>query len=194
MNRRLFLGGLAALAAPPARLLAATPEAINPALRDRALAALARHRTQIVHADVIGIVDYARPSRQPRFHLLDLVSGQTETLLVAHGKGSDPAHSGWLERFSNTSGSNASSDGAFLTANAYIGRHGRSMRLKGLEPCNDAALARAIVVHSADYVTADRAAAGKLGRSLGCFTVTAQDLPKVLTRLGAGRLLYSDKV
>jgi len=194
MDRRMFLGGLAALAAAPVKAAVSLPDGINPALRERALAAFARHRNRLVHADVMGIVDYARPSRQPRFHLLDLVTGQSETLLVAHGKGSDPAHSGWLERFSNKHGSNASSEGAFLTANEYVGQHGRSMRLHGLEPSNDAAMARAIVVHSAAYVTPAHATAGKLGRSFGCFTVTAQDLPKVLGRLGAGRLLYSDKV
>lgn len=195
MDRRMFLGGLAAFAAAPVKAAAIMQDGINPALRDRALAAFARHRRRIVHADVIGIVDYARPSREPRFHLLDMATGRTETLLVAHGKGSDPAHSGWLERFSNDHGSHASSEGAFLTANEYIGQHGRSMRLHGLEPSNDAALARAIVVHSASYVTPALARErGKLGRSFGCFTVTAGDLPKVLARLGEGRLLYSDKV
>jgi hypothetical protein len=194
MNRRLFLGSLAVFAAAPAAARAALPDGINPDLRDRALTAFFKHRRSLAHTDVIGIVDYARPSKAPRFHLLDLASGHTETILVAHGKGSDPAHSGWLERFSNAPGSNASSSGAFLTANEYIGQHGRSMRLDGLEPCNDAAMARAIVVHSAAYVSPARAAAGKLGRSFGCFTVTAQDLPQVLTRLGQGRLLYSDKI
>jgi hypothetical protein len=193
MDRRMFLGGLAALTAAPVKAAAALHDGISPALRDRALAAFARHRHHITRPDVLGIVDYARPSRSPRFHLLDMVSGQTETLLVAHGRGSDPAHSGWLERFSNAHGSHASSEGAFLTASEYSGQHGRSMRLHGLEPSNDAAFARAIVIHSADYVTPERAASGKLGRSFGCFTVTAEDLPKVLARLGQGRLLYADK-
>ncbi len=193
MHRRLFLGGLMGLAAVPAR--AVVPDGVNPSLRARALAALQTHRRRVVHADVMGIVDYARASREPRFHLLDLESGAVTTLLVAHGKGSDPAHTGWLARFSNDEGSNASSSGAFLAAEAYVGAHGRSMRLDGLEACNDAARPRAIVVHSASYVTRAMAHdAGKLGRSFGCFTVTAEDLPQVMTRLGAGRLLYSDKV
>jgi hypothetical protein len=193
IQRRLFLGGLIGLAAVPAR--AAFPDSVNPALRVRALAALQTHRRHVKHADLMGIVDYGRASRQPRFHLLDLGSGAVTTLLVAHGRGSDPAHTGWLARFSNDEGSNASSSGAFLTAEAYVGAHGRSMRLEGLERCNDAARPRAIVVHSASYVTRAMVRdTGKLGRSLGCFTVTAEDLPQVMTRLGAGRLLYSDKV
>lgn len=193
MDRRLFLGGLLGLAAVPARAVLA--DGVNPALRARALAAFQTHRARIVHDDVMGIVDYGRPSGAPRFHLLDLAAGASTTLLVAHGRGSDPAHTGWLGRFSNDAGSNATSSGAFLTAEAYVGAHGRSMRLDGLEPCNDAARSRAIVVHSASYVTKAMARdAGKLGRSLGCFTVTAEDLPLVMERLGAGRLLYSDKV
>lgn len=179
-----------ALAAVPARASAA--DGIAPSLRAGALAALDRHRGRLARADVIGIVDFARPSAAPRFHLLDLASGATETLLVAHGKGSDPAHRGWLERFSNAHGSNASCDGAFLTAEAYVGQHGPSMRLDGLEPSNSAARDRAIVVHSAAYVTWDHVRQhGKLGRSLGCFTVPAEDLSQVMTRLGAGRLLYA---
>jgi hypothetical protein len=35
---------------------------------------------------------------------------------------------------------------------------------------------------------------GKVGRSQGCFTVTDADLQQVLTRLGGGRFLYSDKI
>ncbi len=41
--------------------------------------------------------------------------------LVAHGKGSDPEHSGWLQRFSNIPDSEASSDGVFRTGDIYEG-------------------------------------------------------------------------
>lgn len=116
-------------------------------------------------------------------------------MLVAHGRGSDPAHSGWLRRFSNADGSNASCSGAFVTGELYVGKHGRSMRLHGLDPSNDQALARAIVVHAAPYVSQTMAReSGKVGRSQGCFTLTETDLGQVLVRLGDGRFLYSDKV
>jgi hypothetical protein len=69
------------------------------------------------------------------------------------------------------------------------------MRLIGLDPSNDKALARAIVIHTAPYVTESMARdLGKVGRSQGCFTVTDADLQQVLARLGGGRFLYSDKV
>ena len=183
----------AAAAAVPARALAGP--AIDPALRTRALAAFNRHRASLAATDMIGIVDFARPSRDPRFHLLDLANGQTTTLLVAHGKGSDPAHTGWLSRFSNEEGSEASSPGAYRTGGEYVGKHGRSMRLAGLDPSNSNAEPRAIVVHAAWYVSDEMARlTGKLGRSQGCFALRSADLDQVLARLGAGRLIYADKV
>jgi hypothetical protein len=112
--------------------LAATPRNA-PRLMDEAMAALARHGAQNRHRDVVGLVDFAIPSRAPRFHLVDLAGGKVETLLVAHGKGSDPDHSGWLQRFSNVPGSEASSNGAYLTGSEYVGKHGRSQRLVGLD-------------------------------------------------------------
>ena len=50
---------------------------------------------------------FRKPSSEPRFHLVDLASGQVESHRVCHGRGSDPAHSGYLERFSNDFGSYA---------------------------------------------------------------------------------------
>lgn len=196
MGRRGFLGLAAAglaLAAVPAR--AAVPFAVDPRLMNRALTALQRHRGAVKDAGLIGIADYSRASRERRFHLVDLVSGTTTSMLVAHGRGSDPAHSGWLQRFSNADGSYASCDGAFVTGSEYVGKHGRSLRLQGLDASNCNALDRAIVVHTAPYVTEAMARdLGKIGRSQGCFTVTAGTLDQVLSRLGGGRFLYADKV
>jgi hypothetical protein len=116
-------------------------------------------------------------------------------LLVAHGRGSDPDNTGWVQRFSNRPGSNASSNGSFLTGDTYIGKHGRSRRLIGLDPENDEAEPRAIVIHAASYVSRAMAREqGRVGRSQGCFAVAADDLDQVLARLGAGRLLFADKV
>ena len=191
-GRRGFLAGLAAALAIPATAAAA---AVDSRLMSRALASLARHRSAVAHADIIAIADYARPSRDRRLHLVDVASGATTSLLVAHGRGSDPAHSGWLQAFSNADGSYASSAGAFVTGSEYVGKHGRSMRLTGLDASNCNALPRAIVIHSAPYVSEAMVRdLGKLGRSQGCFTVTAGDLQQVLARLGGGRFLYSDKV
>lgn len=161
----------------------------------RARIALDRHGSDISNRDRMGVVDFGAPSRTPRFHIIDLVSGRQHALLVAHGRGSDPDHSGWLERFSNAPGSQASSAGAYLTGDLYEGKHGRSRRLVGLDPGNSNAESRAIVIHAASYVTpalADKI--GKLGRSEGCLAVAKDNLDEVLATLGAGRLIYVDKI
>ncbi|MBX3480693.1 MAG: murein L,D-transpeptidase catalytic domain family protein [Caulobacter sp.] len=164
-------------------------------LLQRAREELERLGAAIVHHDRVAIADYASPSRVARFHLLDMASGDVASLLVSHGRGSDPANSGWLKDFSNVVGSNASSEGAYRTGDQYSGKHGRSMRLIGLDPGNSNAEARAIVVHSASYVSRDMATRlGRVGRSEGCFAFSTADLPRVLNRLGPGRLLLSTRI
>lgn len=196
IGRRGLLAGIvagAAAVAIPAR--AAMPTPLDARLLGRAMASFNKHRGAIQKTDIIAIADYSRPSRERRFHLVDMASGAATSMLVAHGRGSDPAHSGWLQQFSNQDGSFASCAGAFVTGAEYVGKHGRSMRLVGLDPSNNKALDRAIVIHTAPYVTEAMARdAGKVGRSQGCFTVTDADLRQVLERLGGGRFLYSDKV
>lgn len=175
---------------------APTPSGVvRPALFRQAIAALRRHSGRIAYQDRIAIADFAAPSSQPRFYVVDLASGATTSMLVSHGSGSDPQHTGWLQHFSNADGSNASSEGTFLTADYYVGKHGRSQRLMGLDPTNDQALSRAIVIHSAWYANeAMLRTHGQLGRSQGCFAVGERDLEQVFARLGPGRMLYSAKV
>lgn len=163
-------------------------------LRAQALGALERHQANVLVRDRIAIVDFSRPSREARFEIFDLASGKSRLFLVAHGKGSDPAHKGWLERFSNVEGSEATSAGAFVTGDIYVGQHGRSRRLKGLEPTNSNAEARAIVIHGADYVGAEVIARqGKLGRSQGCFAFAPTDIEDILAAIGPGRLIYAGR-
>jgi hypothetical protein len=191
--------GLAGLASCIARPIIALPEQreprIGPALLGRALGALMQHHAAIAHHDTIGIADFSLPSSMPRFHLLDIGSGSVSSHLVAHGRGSDPSHTGWLERFSNEPQSHATSAGAYRTDAIYYGGHGRSLRLDGLDSSNSNAAARAIVVHGAPYVSTEILVDhGVLGRSLGCFALANSSLGEVLTRLGPGRLIYADKV
>jgi len=176
----------------PARIM--VDPAIDPSLLARARASFARHRNQLRHVDMVGIADFSKPSAVPRFYLLDTNSGRVTSHLVAHGRGSDPSHSGWLQRFSNSIGSNASSNGAYVTGDYYQGRYGRSMRVSGLDYSNSNAHARAIVVHSAWYAEPHQVAQhGRLGRSEGCFAMSFSSLQETLARLGPGRFLYADK-
>jgi hypothetical protein len=193
---RTVIAGAACAALRPA--LSRAQEArspISPALLQRALDALERHRETILHRDRIGIADFSLPSSAPRFHLLRLADGHLESHLVAHGRGSDPAHTGWLERFSNEPRSQASSAGAYVTDRLYVGEHGQSLRLDGLDASNSNAASRAIVIHGAWYVSEEMAKdKGILGRSEGCLAVAQSSLGEVLATLGTGRLIYADKV
>ncbi len=184
----------AAAFARPLGLAAAAPM-IDPRLVDRALAALFRHHRHIWSRDMIAIADFGLPSSVPRLFLVDILRGTATALLVAHGKGSDPDHEGRLQRFSDVVGSAATSEGAYLTGDAYEGIHGPSRRLIGLDPTNAHAEERAIVIHSAWYADPDMIAKqGKLGRSDGCFAVGEADIATVLARLGKGRLLYAGRI
>lgn len=167
---------------------------IRPDLFAAALAALERHGAR-VKRDRIGIIDFSAPSSAARFHLVDLEKNTTDSLLVSHGSGSDPDYSGWLQTFSNRPGSNATSEGAYATSNYYVGKHGRSQRLLGLDSTNSNALDRAIVIHSAWYAEPEIAQArGKLGRSQGCFALSRRGLDQVFGHLGEGRLIYARKM
>ena len=187
--------GLAAASRPVYATVLPSRIMIKPALLERAKAALDAKRHSIQYDDVIGIADYTRPSREERFYLVYLASGMITSYHVSHGRGSDPYHSGYLNFFSNVVGSEASSSGAYVTGDIYYGKYGRSLRLKGLDPSNSNAEARAIVVHSARYAEQQMVDTyGKLGRSEGCFALSQLSLQYVLQQLGPGRLLYSDKV
>ncbi len=156
--------------------------------RDRAGAKLWR-------TDIVGIADFARSSSLPRFHFVNMESGVIRSFLVAHGRGSDPQHDGWLKSFSNTPGSEATSRGAYLTCEWYKGKYGTSIRLEGMDQDNYNALNRAIVMHPAAYVDPAMASHwGKIGRSEGCFAMSQADFNEALWHLSGGRLLYADRI
>ena len=138
---------------------------------------------------------FSQPSGLPRFHLFNMIDGSNTTLLVSHGIGSDRGHSGKLQQFSNIPGSEATSAGAYLIGETYYGKYGASRRLIGLDPENDQAENRAIVIHPARYVSQSMVATqGKIGRSQGCFAFSFDDINQVLSRLAPGLLLYDDKL
>jgi hypothetical protein len=197
VSRRGLLGGLAigtvAMATPCAwRRRHRVPNmnaVVGIALRERD-----RVGAMLARPDVVAIADFAKPSHDAR-HFVDMVGGSVRSHLVAHGRGSDPAHVGWLKQFSNSVGSLATSRGAYLTAGQYEGKYGASMRLRGLDLDNSNAFDRAIVMHPAWYAAPDMLAKfGKLGRSEGCFAMAPEDFSLVLNHLGAGRLLYADRI
>ncbi|MEW4449136.1 murein L,D-transpeptidase catalytic domain-containing protein [Qipengyuania sp. JC766] len=197
MNRRdLLKTGLAAgatLALPPT--VAAQARTGNP--RDAALAAIAREQVEkagdlLWRRDIVGVVDYGLRSSEERFHFVDLARGQVNSYLVSHGDGSDPEHDGWLNWYSNEYGSHCSCEGTFVTYGWYTGKYGTSIRLDGLDPTNNNALDRAIVMHRAGYAERSHLERwGRLGRSNGCFAMGDADFKTALYELGGGAVLWA---
>ena len=161
----------AARAAAPLDPLAADLARAAPAANPQVIA-LATRALQCVQkampARTLSVIDYSRPSTQPRLWVFDLAH---RTLLfkelVAHGRNSGDNEA---THFSNAPGSLMSSLGTYVTDGTYVGHNGYSLRLKGLdEGFNDNAESRAIVIHGASYVSPMFAASeGRLGRSWGC--------------------------
>ena len=178
---------------PQQPVVPTAPGGIDPQLFARAKAAMEQHK--IWARDSIGIVDFSQPSSDPRFFVVDLMGGNVEAYRVAHGRGSDPDHSGFVERFSNDFGSYASSNGTYTTGDYYNGKYGLSLRVRGLDWSNYNAEPRAIVVHNAWYAEDDMIPLhGKLGRSEGCFAMSRENQYKVMRKLAGGRMIYADKL
>jgi hypothetical protein len=114
--------------------------------------------------DLITIIDYSRPSTEKRLYVIDFTKDAIVfKSYVAHGKNSGLDHA---ESFSNRISSHESSLGFYITGTTYNGKHGYSLRLKGIEEkINDNAIKRAIVMHSASYVSENRKAGEKLRMS-----------------------------
>jgi hypothetical protein len=220
MKRRNLLTGSLAAGASLALPMRALGQIMDPALGDplgevfdrtfaqpsshssyeRRLAEIAmrerdRAGGKLWRTDQVAIADFGRPSSLPRLHFVNMESGKVRSFLVAHGKGSDHEHDGWLKNFSNQPGSEATSRGAYLTCEWYSGKYGTSIRLEGMSEDNSNALGRAIVMHPAWYVDLSMAAKfGKIGRSEGCFAMSPVDFNEALWNLSGGRLLFADRI
>ena len=166
---------------------------INPEALQTAVTAFEQLRARglPVRSDVLMVIDYTKPSTEPRLWVFDL--NHVRVLfeeLVAHGKNSGDNRA---VRFSNQPGSLMSSLGAFLTGDTYFGAHGLSLRLQGLEKgVNDNSMERAIVIHAADYVN-DRVgrSKGRLGRSWGCPAVRPEIARRLIETVQGGALLLA---
>lgn len=146
------------------------------------------NKSTFKNKNYISLIDFSKSSRNKRFFIIDMNSGSVWAITVAHGKGSDSNHDGFAERFSNVSGSNASSLGYYKTAETYTGSNGYSLKLDGLSSTNSRARARAIVIHGASYV---KDASVIQGRSWGCPAVSMANRTKVINALKGGSLIYA---
>jgi hypothetical protein len=149
----------------------------------------------LVRRPRLTVVDYELPSFEKRLWVFDMA---TNELLfhewVSHGMGHPRGSGGDLQKvlgFSNDEGTRMSSLGLYLTAETYYGRHGRSLRLDGLEVGNnDAARRRAIVVHGASYVSEAQAQLGRMGRSWGCPALRLEVAQEVIDAIADGSVLW----
>ncbi|KCZ94152.1 murein L,D-transpeptidase catalytic domain-containing protein [Hyphomonas johnsonii] len=179
----------------PAGAVEIDPEGeIRADLLARALAAQQDHAAELRDTGRLVIVDYAQHSASERLYVVNLETGNVTAYRAAHGRGSDRDHDGYLDTFSDVSGSSASPEGAFALAEEYVGQHGRSLRLDGLDAGNRSSRARAIVIHAAAYAEPDFLARyGKLGRSNGCIVFSKADLKRFLADVPKGTLMFVSK-
>jgi hypothetical protein len=139
----------------------------------------------------LAVIDYSRPSTEPRLWVFDLVQRKLiYEELVAHGRNSGE---NYARSFSNEPDSHASSLGLFRTRDTYAGHNGYSLRLSGLEPgINDRAEERAIVMHGAPYVNGKFfKTTGRLGRSYGCPAVRPEIAHALIDTLKGGQYIFA---
>jgi hypothetical protein len=178
---------------PPAlRALERVSGAPRPEVLELALRAYECGRdTGAVDGSLLTVIDYSLPSTERRLWVIDVPRHRILFHeLVAHGENSG---GNFARAFSNRMGSRQSSLGLFRTEGTYVGGHGVSLRLEGLEPgINDRAMARRIVMHGADYVDADVASSlGRLGRSWGCPALPRPVSRRVIERIKGGTALFA---
>jgi hypothetical protein len=145
---------------------------------------------QVHNPDVLSIVDFSLPSTKKRLFVIDMLNGRLLfNTLVAHGRNSGQL---MATRFSNRDNSLMSSLGFYLTGDPFIGQHGYSLRLQGAEKgWNDHAWQRAIVLHSADYVSEEHIREwGTLGRSEGCPAVPEEMNGAIIDEIKGGSCLF----
>jgi len=144
----------------------------------------------ILNDSIISIIDFSLPSSDKRLYVVDLKNYHVlYNTYVAHGKNSGKE---MASSFSNSPSSNKSSLGFYKTLGTYIGHHGVSLKLEGLEKgINDNAYERAIVIHGADYVNPSYIPMlGYIGRSQGCPAVMTGEAVPIINTIKDGSCLF----
>jgi hypothetical protein len=138
----------------------------------------------------LSVADFSMSSTENRLWIIDMKAKKVVyNTYVAHGQGSGMD---LPTTFSNVDGTHASSLGFYVTSDTYMGAHGNSLRLNGMDKgFNDAALSRGIVMHAADYVSRGNIAGqGRLGRSWGCPAVAPELAQPIINAIKGGTCLF----
>jgi hypothetical protein len=144
----------------------------------------------IFKKDILTLIDFSLSSNEKRLWVIDL---STNTIvfnsLVAHGRNTGDE---FAMHFSNSAASFKSSLGFYSTGEVYNGKHGKSLKLDGLEKgINDNARNRGIVIHAADYVSDFFIKAhNRLGRSQGCPALPKEFTEKIINKIKDKSCLY----
>lgn len=141
-------------------------------------------------ATVLSVADFSISSKKKRLWIVDLAKKQLLlNTWVSHGRGSGVD---MATKFSNTSSSHQSSLGFYVTGEVYHGKHGRSLRLDGMDAdFNSKARERAIVIHGASYVSAQAIKSlNRLGLSHGCPAVPAELSNEIIDLVKEKTVLY----
>lgn len=145
---------------------------------------------KLSNPDILTICDFSKSSTAERMWVIDLAARKVVINdLVAHGQGSGMEYA---TQFSNRHNSHQSSLGFYVTDEPYIGSHGKSLRLRGMDNgFNSAAYDRDVVVHGAEYVSNDFIAGeNRLGRSWGCPAVSNRIASELIDKIQGGSCLF----
>jgi hypothetical protein len=183
----------------------------------QALLFYSQNRDRFENDRYISIADYTQNSRNERFYILDMQTGQVRSEKVSHGSGNrngvkvgDPNHDGMIDRCHHGSDindrTNMTRAGFFETRNFYssashkdirngvlewpnLDRNGNNgLRMEGLSPgVNDEAMSSGVVMHGAWY----NDVSATMGRSYGCPAFESDVAPSVLNTIRGGSLYYS---
>ncbi len=155
----------------------------------------------------VVVVDYTKHSKEPRFWVLNLQTGNVSGMKMGHGDGKGllsgkqkiPMHA--TAFVSSVESSDASSWGAMVLAGpkqkGVNSKFNHASYVKGLEPHNANVYDRDIIVHEGInnsgqvYVTDTPGVAA--GRSNGCFTLSPANAKWVHENLPAGTFLNAYK-
>lgn len=137
----------------------------------------------------LTIIDMGTSANSERLFIINMETQQLEhKSLVAHGRNTGGT---FAKQFSNKVNSHQTSLGFYKTAETYIGKHGFSLRLDGLEFSNNNARRRAVVIHEAAYANANYIKKnGRLGRSYGCPSLPKKDYKTIINKIKNGSCLF----
>lgn len=148
--------------------------------------AIKRYNTNSqINKRFLSIVDYSKKATEDRMFVIDFVNKKVYATQCAHGKNSGDIGGAVTNTVGfNSEGSHMTGSGAYMVGANYDGKHGFSVRVKGLDASNANAESKDVVIHTADYVKDG-------GRSFGCFAVPPEDIAILSMLANSNSMLYS---